>query len=213
MEPEKDIFEQWSEESAKKSWIVRKLNHIGLWWNHDGKYLHTTIKRGIKSIWYWLPIIWKDRHWDSHYIFEIMKHKLKAQSKWIGGRDIHTRSKRDAEVMMTCVRLMEKVQDEFYSGEYSDYHTTKHWFEPCEDQEGYSTWESRLLEENFDEYFLKYPRIYDRVMKGEGVLALDGEDSEGIKQRIAMNIGHINHERARKLLFKSMEENIEKWWD
>ena len=50
-------------------------------------------------------------------------------------------------------------------------------------------------------------------MKGEGVFTLDGKDSEDIKQRIAMNIGHINHERARKLLFKLMEQNIEKWWD
>jgi hypothetical protein len=33
------------------------------------------------------------------------------------------------------------------------------------------------------------------------------------KQRIAMNIGRYNHERARKLLFKIMEENIEGWWD
>jgi len=212
MEPEKDIFEQWSEERAKKPWIVRKLQWIPLWWDHDGKYLHTTIKRGIKSIWYWFPIIWKDRHWDSHYIFEIMMHKLKAQSKYIGSRDIHTRSKRDSEVMMTCVRLMEKVQDEFYSSEYMDYHKTKHWFEPAE-KEGYSTWESRLLEENFDEYFLKYPRIYDRVMQGEGVFTLDGDDHEDIKQRIAMNIGRINHERARKLLFKIMEQNIENWWD
>lgn len=210
MEPEKDIFEQWSEERAKKPWIVRKLQWLPLWWNHDGKYLHTTIKRGIKSIWYWLPIIWKDRNWDSHYIFEIMMHKLKAQSKWIGERDIHTRAKRDAEVMMTCVRLMEKVQDEFYSSEYMDYHRTKNWFEPVEDQPGYSTWESRELEENFDDYFKKYPLIHKRVLAGEGIFTPADEND---KQRIAMNIGHINHDRARKLLFKIMEENISNWWD
>lgn len=213
MEPEKDIFDQWAEEREKESWIVRKLRWISLWWNHEGKYLHTTLKRGIKSIWYWLPIIWKDRHWDSHYIFEIMMHKIKAQSKYIGERDIHTRAKRDAEIMMTCVRLMEKVQDEFYSGEYSDYHKTKHWFEPVEGKEGYSSWESKLLKENFDDYFKKYPLIYKRVLNGEGVFTLDGKNNADIKQRIAMNIGHINHERARKLLFKIMEKNIEKWWD
>ena len=183
-----------------------------MWWNHDGKYLHTIIKRGIKNIWYWLPIIWKDRHWDSHYIFEIMMHKIKAQSKYIGSRDIHTRAKRDAEVMMTCVRLMEKVQDEFYSGEYSDFHKDKHWFTSSE-KEGYSEWNSRTIEENFDDYFAKYPLIYKRVMKGEGPFKLDGKDSEDDKQSVAMNIGHINHDRARKLLFKLMEQNIEKWWD
>jgi hypothetical protein len=28
-----------------------------------------------------------------------------------------------------------------------------------------------------------------------------------------MYMSRINHDRARKLLFKIMEENIEKWWD
>ena len=142
-----------------------------------------------------------------------MKHKIRAQSKYIGERDIHTRTKRDSEVMMTCIRLMEKVQDEFYSSEYSDYHKTKHWFEDVPGKEGYSSWESKILTETFDDYFKKYPLIEKRVMKGEGVFSLDGEDSLEIKQRIAMNIGQINHNRARKLLFKLMEENLEKWWD
>jgi hypothetical protein len=30
---------------------------------------------------------------------------------------------------------------------------------------------------------------------------------------IAINISHINHDRARKLLFKILEKNIERWWD
>jgi len=209
MEPEKDIFEEWAEERAKKSWIVRKIQWIPLWWDNAGRYTLKEIRTGFKNIFYWLPIIWKDRHYDSHYIFEIMMYKIKAQSKYIGERDIHTRAKRDSEIMMTCVRLMEKVQDEFYSSEYSDYHKTKHWFEPTE-REGYSSWESKILEENFDDYFKKYPLIYKRVLNGEGIFKLDGTDD---KQRIAMNIGHINHERVRKLLFKLMEQNIERWWD
>lgn len=209
MEPEKDIFDQWAEERAKKPWIVRKIQWIPLWWNQEGKYTLRNIKIGIKSIWYWLPIIWKDRHWDSYYIFKIMKHKIKAQSQYIGERDIHTRAKRDAEVMMTCVRLMEKVQDGFYGGEYLDYYKTKHWFEPT-DKEGFSTWESRTLEETFDDYFAKYPLIHKRVLDGEGPFKPNGEYE---KERIAMNIASINHERARKLLFKLMEQNIEKWWD
>ena len=211
-EPELDVFDQWDEEGSKKSWIVRKLKWISLWWNHDGKYMHIEFKRGIKNLVYWFPIIWKDRHWDSHYIFEIMMHKIKAQSKYIGKQNNHTDAMRDAEIMMTCVRLMKLVQDEFYSYENSYYHKTKHWFEPCGDREGYSTWESKQIEENFDDYFKKYPLIYKRVLAGEGPfqpISFKQED----KQRIAMNIAHINHDRARKLLFKIMEQNIEKWWD
>jgi len=211
MEPEKDIFEQWDEERSKKPWIIRKLEFIPLWWNHEGKYLHKEVRTGIRNIWYWLPIIWKDRNWDSHYIFEIMMHKLKAQSKYIGSRGYHVSAERDAEVMMTCVKLMKLIQDDFYSSEYSDYHKTKHWFEDVPGKEGYSSWESKLLEENFDDYFKKYPLIYKRVLNGEGVFRREGREED--KQVIAMNISHINHDRARKLLFKIMEENIERWWD
>ena len=211
MEPEKDIFDQWQEERESRSWIRRKWDYLRLWWDNDGQFIITNFKVGIKNIWYWLPVIWKDRNWDSSFIFEILSHKLKAQSKYIGERDIHTRAKRDAEIMMTCVRLIEKVDDEFYNMEYMDYEKTKHWFEPCEDKEGFSTWESRQLEENFDDYFAKYPIIYKRVMNGEGVFNREGREDD--KHIIASNMAYINHDRARKLLFKIMEQNIEGWWD
>ena len=215
MEPEKDIFDEWADKREKKSWITRKLRYIPLWWNHDGRYYHKYIKMGVKNLIYWFPIIWKDRNWDSHYIFEIMKHKLSGQADYIGRRDLHTRAQEDASKMRLCVKLMGLVQDEFYSIEYADYHKTKHWFEDISEKPGYSSWESRLLEENFDDYFKKYPLIYKRVINGEGIFSLDDHDnvSTDKKQRIAMNIGHINHDRAKKLLFKIMSDNIERWWD
>lgn len=210
-EPEMDVFDQWDEERKKRPWIIRKLEFIPMWWNHDGKYLHKQIWTGLKNLWYWFPVIWKDRNWDDHYIFEVMIHKLKAQSKYIGDRDIHTRAKRDAEIMMTCVRLMERVREEHYSSEYMDYHKTKNWFADVPGKEGYSSWESKQLSENFDDYFKKYPLIHKRALNGEGIFGREGREED--KQIIAMNIGHINHNRARKLLFKLMEENIEGWWD
>ena len=211
MESEKDIFEQWDEENIKRPWIIRKLEFIPLWWNHEGRYYHKMFITSVQNLWYWFPIIWKDRNWDSNYIFEIMIHKLKAQSKYIGSRGFHMRAERDAEIMMTCVRLMKLVQEETYSSEYSNYHRTKHWFEDIEDKPGLSSWESRLLEENFDDYFKKYPLIYKRVLNGEGIFGRKGREDD--KQVIAMNIGHINQDRAHKLLFKIMEENIQGWWD
>jgi len=218
IEPEMDIFDQWAEERESKPWIIRKLEFIPMWWSNDGKYLHKTVWTGLKNLWYWFPVIWKDRHWDDHYIFEVMIHKLKAQSKYIGDRDWHTTAKRDAEIMMTCVRLMKLVREEHYSSEYMDYHKTKHWFEDVPGKEGYSSWESRQLSENFDDFFKKYPSVYRKVLADKklqifGIEPRDGETEADAKQRIAMNIGHYNHNRARKLLFKLMEENIERWWD
>ncbi len=189
------------------------FRRIYLWWYHDGKYYHKYFKQGVKNIIYWFPVIWKDRHWDDHYIFEVLKHKLKAQAKYIGDRDIHTRAQLDAKRMRLCVRLIEKVQEETYEMEYMDYHKDRHWFTPVEGSSDLSQWNSEVVEESFDEYFKKYPRIYKRVMNGEGPFTLDGRDEKDIKKIVAMNIGHINQKRVFDLLFKILKENIRGWWD
>ena len=211
MEPEKDIFEQWQEERESRSWLRRKIDYISLWWEHDGRYMGKQFVQGIKNVWYWFPVIWKDRNWDHRFIFDILAHKLKAQAEYIGKYGLHLNNWKDERDMMICVRLIEKVKDEWYGMEYMDYHKNKTWFEPCEDKEGYSEWKSREVEENFDDYFAKYPLIYKRVINGEGVFSREGREDD--KQIIAMNIAKINHERARKLLFKIMEQEIERWWD
>ena len=189
------------------------FRRIWLWWEHDGKYYHKYFKQGVKNIIYWFPIIWKDRNWDSHYIFEILQHKLKAQSKYIGNNDRHTRAQLDAKRMRLCVKLIKKVQEEDYTMEYMDYHKDRVWFTDCEDRPGSSLYNSEEVWEKYDDYFAKYPLVYKKVLKGEGVFTLDGRDESDMKRLIAMNIAHLNHDRARKLLFKIMEENIEGWWD
>jgi hypothetical protein len=189
------------------------FRRIWLWWHHDGKYYHKYFKQGVKNIIYWFPIIWKDRNWDDGYIFNILKHKLKAQAKYIGDRDFHTRAQQDARRMRLCVKLIEKVQEEDYAMEYMDYHKDRVWFTPCEDREGSSLYNSEVVNENFNDYFKKYPLVYKRVINGEGIFKFDNVVDVENKKRIAMNIAHVNHDRARKLLFKIMEENIEGWWD
>lgn len=188
------------------------LRRIQLWWNHEGKYYHKFLKEGIENIIYWFPIIWKDRNWDSYYIFEILQHKLKAQANYIGSRDRHTRAQLDAKRMRLCVKLIKKVQDEDYTMEYMDYHKDRAWFTDCDDNSGNSLWNSEEVWEKYDEYFAKYPLIYKKVLKGEGIFKLDGREEADKKRLIAMNIAHLNHDRARKLLFNIMEKNIEGWW-
>lgn len=187
------------------------IDKISLWWRFDGKHILRNTKQGIKNIIYWFPIIWKDRNWDHHYIYEILKHKLKAQSKYIGDKNRHTRAKYDAQRMNLCVNLIQKIEDDYYGLEYMDYAETDFWFEDVEDKPGYSTIKSDIIWEKYDDYFKKYPLLYKRVINGEGVFSLEGR--EGDKQLIAMNIAHINEDRAHKLLFKILEKNIQSWWD
>jgi hypothetical protein len=179
------------------------------WGINDLQYVPRNIITGIKNIVYWIPIIWKDRDWDQHYIFEVLKRKLIKQAKYIGSRDFHTRAKRDAEIMMLCVRLIEKVQDETYSSEYMDYHQTEMSFKKIEDSDLH-TLEIKELSQNFDEYFKKYPRQYKKVMNGElNIFKRENKDL----QVIAMEIAQENQKRCQDLLFKILNNNINNWWD
>lgn len=119
-------------------------------------YQHKYIKYGVKNLYKWFWVIWKDRDWDHYYIFEVLKFKLEKQAKHLGERDWHESSKRDAEIMMTCVKLIDKIQNESY----------------------------------FDE-------LYDS----------DQKSPEAIKIVID------RHNKAKRLLFKIINDRIEGWWD
>jgi hypothetical protein len=175
-------------------------------------YFFKDIKLGIQNLIKWFWVIWKDRDWDDYYIFEILQKKIENQSKYISQRDFHTLSQRDSEIMDICSRLLERVKTEYYQTEYFDYHQSEMNFIPTEDGKGYTV-EFNEKWENFIDYFEKYPLVYKKVLKGEGIFDIKDETGEDIKNRIAMNMAHLNHERARKLLFSIMERNIEKWWD
>jgi len=188
-------------------------NKVNNWlWDSIGWKLRD-IYRSIRNVIRWLPIIWKDRDWDSYYIYEILKFKLQNQANYIGKQNRHTRSKREAEIMRTCVKLIQRIQDEYYAMEYMDYEDRIFDFILSPTQPGLYELHTETKSENHDDYYKRYPLIYKRVMNGEGPLDIKDSDEDSTKQIIAINIGHTNHIRAKKLLFTLLEHNIEKWWD
>ncbi len=116
--------------------------------------------------------------------------------------------------MMLVTRLIKKSKDGEYGMEYMDYQESSIDFvEIDKTYEGEKLYKlvSNEKSERYDEYFKKYPRQYKRVLSGEVNRFRRDEKKE--KQLIAMEIAQENEERCRKLLFKIMEENIERWWD
>jgi len=154
----------------------------------------------IHNLYRWFPIIWKDQDWDYHYILETLKFKLSNQSKYTLNKSKQVNASKDARMMDLCVRLISKIQDEYYLIEFLDYEVIKHEFKKIENTTELFQLKTETISENFDEYFKKYLRIYKSI------------DSKECKAGIAMKIGNINHNRAKKLLFKILENNIEKWW-
>lgn len=195
-------------DNIKKTGFFKK---ILLWWRFEGQFILKNTKNGIINIIYWFPIIWKDRNYDHTYIYQILKHKLKYQSNYLKQKDRFISTEQSVRRMNICINLIEKIGDDYYAMEYSDYLKENYWFEKVENSE-HSTLESEPVWEKLDDYIKKYPLIHKRVLSGEGPFKLKGSDYE-LKKSIVMNIAHINSKRAHRLLFKILEENINSWWD
>jgi hypothetical protein len=191
---------------------VNIFEKISLWWRFEGKYYHKDFIVGIKNLWKWAPVIWNDRDWDDYYIYEIIRNKIKFQADYIEKKDRHLSAKRDSEIMRLVARLIKLQQDEFYGMEYMDYHKTNFDFIPTDETEKYFTIDDTLISENFQEYFNKYPLQYKRVVSGE-INRFKRSIDEKDDKLIAMEIAHENQERCKKLIFKIMNEHIERWWD
>jgi hypothetical protein len=180
-------------------------------WDNIGWKIRN-VYRSIKNVIRWLPVIWKDKDWDDWYIYTILETKLKHQAKYIGDRDWHTESKRDAERMMLCARLIQKIKEEEYDGEYMDYHISNYHWDDIEDDPDHKILRIEEVSNNFNDYFLKHPLEYKRVVTNLDNQIFKFKSIDDV-QRIAMNISHNRQKRARKLLFTLLERNIERWWD
>lgn len=189
----------------KTIWKIRR------WISNDLPYLHKDLAKGIKNLWKWFPLVWKDRDWDDHFIFEALKFKIKNTAKYIKKNDRYIGCERDVQIMMTCVRLIEKIQDQFYDLEHTDYMEQKFSFEKVKDSD-LTELKIELTSENLSGYFSKHPNVYRRALKSS-ITKEKWYYSEVSDQTLAMWMSHYNHNRARKILFSLMERNIEKWWD
>ena len=115
--------------------------------------------------------------------------------------------------MMLCVKLCKIQQEETYATEYLDYQKSEHSFNPIEiDGQRYYEMDSRIIEDSFDSYFSKYPRQYNKAVSGKINRFNLGHEYRKEKEMIAMEIALENQERSRRILFKIMGDNIDKWW-
>ena len=197
------------EDFDKKPSIFRKF----MWWLKDARYYHKDFISGVKNLYKWLPIIWKDRDWDHFYIYQIIEFKLRGQAKYIGTKDRHTRAKEDARDMLICANLIAKIKDGYYDGEYMDYHESTFQFLPIEDKPGFSELKIDTISEEFDSYFKKYPSWKKRAIKyikeNKDRFTSDHNDDK----LVAMIMGDLRQEKAKDLVFKMMSNKIDGWWD
>lgn len=170
------------------------------------------IKIRIFNILRWIPVIWRDKDWDHTFIYEILRFKLQNQAEYLAKHDRHQCSKRNAEKIMTCVRLIERIKEGYYESEYMDYHYSNLISEPIEgDTELYSL-HVEYVWQNHGEFLKKYPNMVRRVLKkqNKSMRSIRGETA---KRKLAQEVSRENAKRAKRLLFNIIHDDIDGWWD
>lgn len=170
-------LEKWLEENKPKDTF--KVNALKLWWRFTGRLIPRDFIYGVKNLVRWFPIIWKDRGWDHSYIYTVLAFKLKLQSICIaedGG--IYFGAERDAEVIMMCSKLAERLSVGYYEDEEMEY-------------------------KYVSDYINKYPNTYKKVLREHPNI-----EPLQLKYYIADEITN----KAKRILFKTMENRIEEWW-
>ena len=60
----------------------------------------------------------------------------------------------------------------------------------------------KVLKDNLQDYFLKYPNDYRKIEKHE--------DNNIIE---ALILGRLRHDKAKRLFFELLNRHLEEWWD
>ncbi len=198
-----------------KSWVYNKFHYSDFEF-YMNKFLFTPIHNiieGVTNFYFWTKVIFKDRNWDDFYIFEILKHKLYLQRKYLIYHNRHTRIDQDNRDMTLCLNLIERIQEDFYQMEYMDYQENESKFIPTDkklDGKELFEWKSDIKKENFDNYFKKYPNSYRIIMNNEKYRKYYNNWG---KQVQAMALARYQQEKCQSLLFKILNERINNFWD
>jgi len=179
-------------------------------WSRDvlWRRLHWRIRyflTGVKNIFRWIPTLYQDRDWDSWHIYTILQKKIEYQRQEIINANRHTEIDRDNRDMTIALNLLERVKDDYYGMEHIDYSKTEFDFIPVEGNSNLKEMKMTVLSENYDEFLKKYPSSVRKVLKEKG--------NNLEKDVLCLYVARYNQEKARKLLFKLLEQKIERWWD
>ena len=177
------------------------------WFRWEAKHLHRDIAQGFRNLYKWFPIVWKDRDWDDHFIFEALKFKLKNTANYFEEKQRFVGWEDEVKYIRICEKLITRIQDDYYQTEYMDYVNMEFDLIPISNTDRFE-YKSTVTENNLNKYFALYPKTKKKVLLSDRYKTYVPTDTG-----IALAMGVERHLKARKLLFKIMERRIEAWWD
>jgi len=177
------------------------------WVRWDLKHFPRDVKQGFINLWKWFPIVWKDRDWDDHFIFEALKFKLKNTANYFEEKQRFVGWEDEVKYIRICEKLITRIQEDYYQMEYTDYVNLEFDLIPISNSDKFE-YKSTVTENNIEKYFALYPKTKKKVLSSDKYKTYVHTDTG-----LALAMGIERHLKARKLLFKIMERRIEAWWE
>ena len=169
-------------------------------WYLNFKYFIKNIFIGIKNLWIWFPVIWRYRNFDNGYLIDLNIKKLEMMHKWFSNSKnnhiLDSHRKYIEQRIATAVKLMKLVQDKYYSSEYilqieKLYGKNRFVFKPYGNHK-----DSYKMVMEFDKKYTD--EELEKIYKHEKELFLKSYEK---------------HKKAKRILWKFIEHNIDWWWD
>ena len=153
---------------------------------------------GVQNIIKWIPVVYKDKNWDHSYIYGILEFKLLQQRNCLVKANRFEGTETVNRDITICLNLIDRIKEDYYGVEYHNYFEWK----GVNGEDDFFNFDYEW--ENFDEFFKKYPNQYRKALK---------ENDESDKWNITCDIASSNHKRAKKLLYRILNEKLDHWWD
>lgn len=138
----------------------------------------------------WFPVIWKDRDWDYHYLYEVLKKKIELMSKYEKKHAWATKADEVSKQMDEAIYLIDKVDDDCIEEALEPFY------------EVYPNFESEMVfSDSVDN-----PKFKTIGFK------YDSEEQEKLYNECLSKADEIR-ENYKNKLFGLLKDKIDWWWD
>ena len=186
---------------------MRTYKKLYRWFKWKFSYLPDTIYQGIKNIIRWAPVIYHDKDWDYSFTFKILKFKLENTKKHFEKHKYFESWSNNVKWINICIKLIDRIEGDFYNDEYFSYYKAELLKEYNDDRDWLLNIKVEKNQDRTDEYINMYPHA-KRILFSNPKWESFRHNQTGK----CLAIGQIRHEKAKKLLFRILEEKIEGWW-
>lgn len=165
------------------------------------KHTLRKLRKGLFNLYAWFWIVWTDRDYDYSFIYKLLRFKLKRTRKTLLRNNRFEGVEHTVRYIKIAEDLLQKVSEGYYVLEPYDYIEMGFIWNEVEGTDTYSL-ELEIVEDNLDEYFSKYLKLYKKHSR-----------VESDRRKVYLSMSEELHNKARRLLFKIIEEKIEEWWE